>query len=496
VELRLPGPFIQVDYFNGLFLCLVVNVLFKSAWSIVFASTKMMEPFYQLSKEGGASAKESLFSDYLSDGISLRSLQNIFSNHYVMNLTAFIYIFLTVTCSVASEAMTIRAGDCQTKLGPQVCEPMWVVQVRVVRGLESFLAFAAAMIIVRIILSYKRPRGVFSYPCSIASMAALFSNQDAIDDFRQIDPQADNDALAKALAGNQYTLERYEMPSGIVRYGLTKAVVQPGTRPQRSLSSDFSEVSNPAAKSANHRNWVPWASILTILFLGLHGAFFAVILDYQLNHADTSLFLNKATFGPRFVMVCVALLIDTGWKRLEREVRIMIPYRRLAKQDASSRDLVVMPLHGVPITTFPRAIWLGNFYHAFVAFVAILSDFLIIAVSAIPYNFGQLHNVSLVSSLTSLVILGVMMIAIITVFVWRLGNPKMPRQPDTLANVWMLLCGSRMLEDFEGMEEVSKKARDFAIRRSGRRYWFGKANGIDGKERDMVDEAHSDSEES
>lgn len=56
----------------------------------------------------------------------------------------------------------------------------------------------------------------------------------------------------------------------------------------------------------------------------------------------------------------------------------------------------------------------------------------------------------------------------------------MPRKPDTLVNVWLLLCASRALEDM--MDIDSEQARE------QNRYWFGKAQGVDGVKRWMVDE--------
>jgi len=56
----------------------------------------------------------------------------------------------------------------------------------------------------------------------------------------------------------------------------------------------------------------------------------------------------------------------------------------------------------------------------------------------------------------------------------------MPRKPDTLANVWLLLCASKTLEDMVDADSEQARERN--------KYWLGKAQGLDGVERWMVDE--------
>ena len=54
----------------------------------------------------------------------------------------------------------------------------------------------------------------------------------------------------------------------------------------------------------------------------------------------------------------------------------------------------------------------------------------------------------------------------------------MPREPNSLVNVWLLLCASRMLAEDMGCHDTREEKR---------RYWFRRAVGIDGVERWMVD---------
>ena len=61
-------------------------------------------------------------------------------------------------------------------------------------------------------------------------------------------------------------------------------------------------------------------------------------------------------------------------------------------------------------------------------------------------------------------------------------------RPRNLADVLVALCGSHMLEDFAGMSTLEKKQRDAIIKGWGKGYSMGRLIGIDGVERDGIDD--------
>lgn len=65
----------------------------------------------------------------------------------------------------------------------------------------------------------------------------------------------------------------------------------------------------------------------------------------------------------------------------------------------------------------------------------------------------------------------------------------MVRRPDTIANVLLTLCGSHMLGDFEGMALMGRKARDKTVQEWDKRYTMGRLIGVDGVEREGIDES-------
>ena len=82
-----------------------------------------------------------------------------------------------------------------------------------------------------------------------------------------------------------------------------------------------------------------------------------------------------------------------------------------------------------------------------------------------------------------------MLIGVVGV-VCRKGTSELAaRRPDTLAGVMLLLCGSRMLGDFEGMGIMRREEIEDIVRGWGKVYSMGMLVGVDGVEREGIDEA-------
>jgi hypothetical protein len=493
-ETQLDGQFVNIDYFIAVYLPTLLAVMLKSIWVVVFASTKMMEPFHQLSKAKGATSEDSLFADYLATGFSVNSVKAIFQAHFVMALTTSVYVILAFIPSLASESMTVEfLGKCSRPgvVGSFACGPAWMVDISVIRGIEALLGVLAVMVLVLIILQWNRKNGVMSDPSSIASMASYLHHPDVLADFRAIDPMANDYELYAQLAGNQYMLATYENNSGQYRYGLVKTVgtVKIGGRGANS-GTRYQPLSNPSNQQTQKpTRHIPWGAIrdglLFLCLLSLLGISIGYYLDGKSDPFNN--YFNSGSFGPRFILVIVATIVDYQWKRIEREVRITDPFRRLAKRMASPQKTILASRWGTPFDAMPIALWNMNFFVAAIATVAILSDILILSILGVPYSNSEIKPASLASFYTSFGILGIMLIAFVAVIIWRRSNPPFPRQPDTLASVWTYLCASNMLEDLEGMEFMAEKARNKSITRAARRYFYGMANGSDGKDRYMVD---------
>ena len=466
-----------------------------------------MEPFYQLSKPNGATAAESLLADYLSAGYSLGHIKHIFSGHWIMLFSTIGYCGMAVLSPLASESMGVIATkfctNQQGKLSP--CSPVWVVNMATARGLEAVLCVVAAMIVGVIICNWPRSSGIFNNPSSIASLASLLSHEDMLQDLRQLDQRASDESIKIAVSGTRYVMMSYEISPGIYRYGVTKTTSGISTPYSLGNTHNFdyesrnkyAAVSNPTNMAFQDggpiREQKPFSIsgrlVRDSLFLCVLVALFGIVLGYYLEGADTPFnrFFNSGAFGAKFTLTAVAALADFQWKTMEREVRIITPYRHLHKRNAEARKSALVDVGGVPVSSLWGALARGEVFHSVVALTAILSDCLIIAISGVPFSTATVHEAYIISSYVSLAIIAFMILVMIGMLWWRLQvkKLKLPREPDTLLAIWLMLCDedNELRREFNGWESTSGAHRDRAARGRATRYWGGWAKSSDSKER-------------
>lgn len=483
---------------NATFASVTMSVLFKSFWCVVLASARMMEPFYQLFRPAGASAENSLQLSYIGAGTAWKVL-DLRNKRWVMLLTTVVSFMLSTMASLGSEAMVVRAGStCNTNGGRTLCDPQWVINMAVLRTIQAALALTAALIVLLGYTNWRDRSGLATYPCNIASMADILrhSDEELVKDLRAIHPAASDKEITTALAGKNYTLTRVDLPSGKPQYGIKSALAAPSRRTTTLEAASTPSVPPPRVPKSWYRR-IPYSDIFHVT---LHMVLFITILLFVLDGNDTYImsltkatgagaafvslpfrFLDGTQFGPRFVLSLVCLLVSRYWEAVEVDVRLLSPYRRLSARSLSGAELARMKLHGVPVTMVFHALRARNWFHAFVSAVAVTSYALVILVAGVPYTYGEVERLSLISGAASVGILGTMMLALVGVWGWKKTGPQMARRLNTVVNVWLLLCGSRLLEGSEDLD-VREEGND------NRRFWFGKAVGTDGVERWMIDE--------
>lgn len=61
-------------------------------------------------------------------------------------------------------------------------------------------------------------------------------------------------------------------------------------------------------------------------------------------------------------------------------------------------------------------------------------------------------------------------------------------RPDNIAELLIALCGSQMLDDFAGLSRLGVRETDAIIKACGKEYSMGASIGVDGVERNGIDE--------
>jgi hypothetical protein len=106
-----------------------------------------------------------------------------------------------------------------------------------------------------------------------------------------------------------------------------------------------------------------------------------------------------------------------------------------------------------------------------VSLAAILSEFLPVILSNVPFNLAQTGTAATVCAVLSCIFLGFMLAVLGSSFFVR--YPPMPVDPRCIAGLLWYVSKSAMLEDFEGVSRLEGKERERRVKEMGRRYFYG-----------------------
>ena len=152
-----------------------------------------------------------------------------------------------------------------------------------------------------------------------------------------------------------------------------------------------------------------------------------------------------------FSSLCSYLLTES------EETRVFQQYRTLTSGNARPQETLLQSTTSGPLSTFPDSLPLCYHFLTLVSFTALLSEVLIIVLAGIPYSPTQLYLVFLVSTYTSIAILGFMLLTLVAVvFSWRMGNPDITQILDILGIIWIYLlsCSRREIRESQDGENI------------------------------------------
>lgn len=475
-------------YLATMYLPILLAVTIRLFWQVIFAAMRMMEPFYQLARPDGNTARHTLLAPYLAPDVTREVITMAFTGNFVMLFGFLINTALIIVTTLAGESMTIRAtAFCQTELSDhQPCAPAPVIDSTILRVVEGALIAMGVFIIALILLQRRRTSGVYSNPSRISTMADLLGHPKLMNQLQNIPPDATAKEVAALLDGDRYKFDTYLDANNRSKYGVTKIPSHsPGHHTSPSIgSAQYHAVSNPAVaqpyspppSSGISLIWLLLPDVLLLLILFTLVALIGLYRWTDIDH-PVSRFFNSRQFGPKLALTILGIAVASIWGKTERELKMLEPYRHLLDGQATPRNSVDMSLTGTPLTTFFYAAKRADYVTAAAAFMAILSEVLIIAVNGIPVSEGTIMPAWLASVYISLGILTVMIIVVVMVMIRRFKDPRrfMPRMPDTPVAVWLYLCASNMtdmrpgveIQDGDAYRRLSKFDMDKKMARSG-----------------------------
>jgi hypothetical protein len=171
------------------------------------------------------------------------------------------------------------------------------------------------------------------------------------------------------------------------------------------------------------------------------------------------------------------------------DIQTFTPYTDLGGGSAKPTKTIILRQHITPLTAFLPLLRRGHFTAASVAFIGLVAEFLVVALSGLPYHPGQSRGEFLFWSIASMAILSIMVVELIIVNIWRRSLPHLPRPPTSIAAVMTYVAGTCMTQHFDGLEQLSVSERNRQIGHLGKAYTYRWGRDEGGRVRWVVDEA-------
>ncbi|MCJ1378753.1 hypothetical protein MMC17_001852 [Xylographa soralifera] len=488
--------FTRSIYFCGAYLPILVAVGFRVVISWLYVTTKMLEPFRILTKSKTTSAKDFFNINYLSASDTFEPYKAMMSGHWLMLFTSLLYLAVELLSPFAAEILHFYWSCESTENNTLTCAAALWINVHVVRILQGLLSFTSMMLAIIWYMLRSRSSELRSDPSSITTVASLLHHPQAIDGLRGLDQLASKADTIKSLDGYSFRLGTYEGRDGNERYGLVASnkvqVDQPSnasdplmvTKDSRMSASSIPQ--EPLTTRPKRRK--PLHIVRDIVLGSTIAAILTIVAVYYVASGNSgfNIFMNSNSFGPRFLVTCVGVIIHTQWARLDRECAVDEPFRRLYRGSATAESTILPPRTLTPVSTFIASIYQRSFFVAHVTFVTLMSEVLIIVLPGVPFSPGEIWQAGMMSIYLSIAILGLMLLTFVALML-RPKGPDLPRKPNTLGAMCMYLCDSSMTADFADLSCLGTRARDRWVREKERLYCLKYDLGTDGSLRWQVD---------
>ncbi|EPE10116.1 hypothetical protein F503_05211 [Ophiostoma piceae UAMH 11346] len=485
IKFHSPSEIHGMLYFAVKFAPTIIAVTFGILWQVTDFEVKRLEAFYQLSKEGGAVADESINVDYVTYIAFLRPFRALHCKHYAVAVSSVVSLLAVSLVPTLSAASIVLTPDRETRIGDPRGEKSIVISAVWSRILTSVFFVVAVLGILLFWLLHRRRSGLLSDVRGIAGLASMAVVSHILTDFNGMDLASHQD-IHKQLEERRYVLRNSSLaPDDDNPVSLAER--------ERYKVFDSHMSQNPHPLMLRAGGCVPYICGVVL---------FAMLIPVVLFTPANAL-TDKASW----VLTAIAVSIKLGWGGLETAVRVMEPYyilwRRHAPAKTLTLDYTAMPF----VFVAWQALMNRHMLVFFVGFATILTELLTVLVTSLAtvegHNFigENLHEITdgdaesgEETALTFWVTLGLAifilayMSIVATVVFIRRRRPFLPRQPNTIASVLAYIHQSKMLLNFENTSKMSSREMLAELEKAGDKYGLGWFVGLDNKTHCGIDQ--------
>jgi hypothetical protein len=487
-----------LEYFTWKYAPILFFVIYGILWQITDFEVKRLEPYYQLSKQTGAFAAESLNMDYLTFMSWLVPLRALRHKQYAV-------IYSSVATLLASSLVPVLQSASVIMYPPQTQRKDG--QLKSIRIDPAWSrAVTATLILVAIygtvlIYAMRRKSGLLSDPKGIAGVAAMATKSHILNDFRGLDTAP----LAKIHKQLRHR-----------RYILHKSALWQGEYIRNSTEKPHEHSTDPRPLMLRLRAGVPYICFIILFTISLPVFMFVEGADIVTEKLP-------------FLLTALATVVKLLWGTMNSDVRTLEPYWLLAQRRAPAKTLTLDYTGTNPLFLPVKALLNRHYLVALVGIGSILTEVLTVCVSSfsvdgkkfIPGHGGStlpdhhddrrrrrgrdddhvdLGDVdddrsnadetfrSFWISFALVIGILVVLVAIATLVYLRRSHKFMPRQVGTMASVLAFIHQSKMLVNFVDTEELNADQMTHHLSKGGKTYSLGWFSGRDGDDHCGIDE--------
>jgi hypothetical protein len=474
-------------YFVFKFVPTIITVTYGVLWQNTDFEVKRLEAFYQMSKEGGALAAESINVDYITLFNLTRPLLALHRKHYAVAVSSVATLLAVSLVPTLGSAALVLMPDRNMRLSDPNLTKMITVSALLSRLLTATFFVIAILGCVLFYQLTTRRSGLLADVKGIAGLASMAVVSHIMMDFKDMDTAKPKDIHHK-LKNRRYELRNSSLFS-------EDSMSMSARGSDKYKDAHLSE--NPHPLMLRKEGCIPFI-VGVVLFLALIPVFL---------FTPASVITYKAPW----VITALAVCIKLGWGSLETSIRVFEPYYILSKRHAPPKtltlDYTAMPFAVVAL----RALFNRHWIVFLVGWGTVLVEGLTIFATSLAQvegkdfldlveddNKGNVLNKELGSgsetvrsflvtlALTVFILLYLCVVATI-VFVRR-RHPFLPRQPTTIASVLAYMHQSKMLYNFVGTAKLTNVQMREKLEELGKTYGLGWFNGRDGQTHCGVDE--------
>lgn len=474
-------------YFVFKFVPTIITVTYGVLWQNTDFEVRRLEAFYQMSKDGGALAAESINVDYITLFNFTRPFFALHRRHYAVAISSIATLLAVSLVPTLGAAALVLTPDRETRLlHPN--EPKLIVVSAVLSRVLTAVFFVIA--ILGCILFYQlntRRSGLQADVKGIAGLASMAVVSHIMIDFKDMDTAKLKDIHHK-LNNRRYGLRNSSLFS-------EDAILTSNRESDRYKDTHLPE--NPHPLLLRKEGCIPFI-LGVILFLILIPVFL---------FTPASVITYKAPW----VITALAVSIKLAWGSLDTSVRMLQPYYILAQRHAPAHiltlDYTAMPFAVVVLRALFNQHW--------VVFLVSLGTVLVEGLTIFSTSLAQVEGKDLLNlveedesgnllnkelgsgsetvrsfvitlALTVFILLYICVVATM-VFVRR-RRPFLPRQPTTIASVLAFMHQSKMLYTFVGTSKFTNAEMREWLDDPAKTYGLGWFHGRDGQTHCGVDE--------